>query len=749
MVSGPWTDRSSAPAKTTDKRKREDISGRNEERSAATEYTTVKCYLSGIIRDLAARPNWKEDVRTAFENRCVAVSKMMVRGSLLLRLFVEGLSRETGDGRQRECLWPDFSKDILYVQLLRKGSDARKPKAGSTHPVLQKVWNSDLVQNTIARDTTVKRYCYDYNVINYAARGLKTCFEKNLRMHFKTRQERAIGAWLVSNGIDKKFARAVQRRINGWSHATDRTAEEEPLLQGTAVESMISRHRRVLEDPGTLYTDTCDLRTIINYYFFLKREFSDVEKIRRFAIVPRHKIGVHHATFDQTGIRGICKELKIWEEPREEDVEDETRRGGWHLLLDTEKIKKMKPKWNLHYLQTDGIAASILFSRPATAAKDGKDGTSEKEDGGRGPAAKRRRKHASKGASGSDAQGAGVAAAVVNAGAEYVIGIDPGRTNVVTCSVVDVKTSKVLRKLRMTAKQYYQESWMTDRRKKVTDRARKSNEPYKRALEAVSSGPAGEDEGVEDEVSEERGGITCSGGRFEKYLVRLYANYPVLWRERAKKKYRKCDMKVYSRKQRCIADFVNRLIPPKSDVTRYHVAFGAAKFAATGKGEHFSSPARTLGRAIRRRVGGDARFSPVGENYTSRVCHRCHQPLNKLVKGCFSIDRGFKEGSDRTATAALRENRDTRRCAMGKSFEGSATSAEEQHPHHQRRSAGCPLGGRYVDRDYNASTNMAHKLLGLWTEELLTKRDKMPLRYYFVKKKKSQTTSELPGYRIT
>ena len=56
---------------------------------------------------------------------------------------------------------------------------------------------------------------------------------------------------------------------------------------------------------------------------------------------------------------------------------------------------------------------------------------------------------------------------------------------------------------------------------------------------------------------------------------------------------------------------------------------------------------------------------------------------------------------------------------------------------------GCPLGGRYVDRDYNASTNIAHKLMGLWSEELLEKKDKMPLKFYFINKK-----NELPVYRM-
>ena len=204
----------------------------------------------------------------------------------------------------------------------------------------------------------------------------------------------------------------------------------------------------------------------------------------------------------------------------------------------------------------------------------------------------------------------------------------------------------------------------------MTDRAKVVNGSYKKALEELSC--------VEEENEEETTTSTVNKvlKNFENYLLRLYANYPVLWSEKIKKKYRKCNMKVYSRKQKCIANFVNRLIPPASDVAdMYHVAFGDAKFAATGKGEHFASPAKMLGKAIRARVGGDVRFSPVNENYTSKVCHRCHQLLNKLEKDCFSTTRRTNEDATTATTTTLRENRDTRRCAMRKSFEGSAKSA--------------------------------------------------------------------------
>ena len=442
-------------------------------------------------------------------------------------------------------------------------------KDGSTHPALEKVWNSDVVIDTIASDK-VERYVNDYNIINYAAKGLKTCFENNLRIHFKIRQERAIRAWLTDEGLDKKFAKVIQHWINGWSYKSGLPEEElESLKKKT--KNLVEGHRRVLSlssssSTTTLYTDTCDLPVLLKYYNFLKRTFSHVKKIRKFIVVPQYKIGIHYATFDQVGVQGICKELGIWKKKIKENEKekDKLKRRGWHLLLDMEKVKRLKPNWDFHYLETDGIGASILFSRKCRSVAGNSSKKLKTNESSKAPVA-----------------------------ARYVVGVDPGRANVVSCSVYDTATKRVVRKHRMTAKQYYQESWMTER-KRASER--KTNKAYKAAVEELA---VSDDDGKVDSNTETS---------FDTYLRTLYRNRDTLWSEKSKTKYRKHKMKVYSRKRRCIANFVNVIVPP-SQQDDYHVAFGDAKFATTGKGEHFSSPSRLFGKAIRERVGGNDRFS--------------------------------------------------------------------------------------------------------------------------------------------
>ncbi len=95
-----------------------------------------------------------------------------------------------------------YDEGYFYVQLLRKGLDKKKLKEGSTHPVVEDVWNSPIVQETFLSqqgegNNPIKRHLMDFNTITYAAKQLKTCFETNLRTHFRTRQQRAISGWVV------------------------------------------------------------------------------------------------------------------------------------------------------------------------------------------------------------------------------------------------------------------------------------------------------------------------------------------------------------------------------------------------------------------------------------------------------------------------------------------------------------------------------------------------------------------------
>ena len=114
-----------------------------------------------------------------------------------------------------------------------------------------------------------------------------------------------------------------------------------------------------------------------------------------------------------------------------------------------------------------------------------------------------------------------------------------------------------------------------------------------------------------------------------EYLRVLNTHQEVIWRTKTAKKWRKGNFRAYCLKKKTLDNFINKVIGDKTQP--FHIAFGAAKFAATGKGEQFSSPSSLVGKLFRERVGKDNNtFSLVDEWNTSKVCHRCFEPLTRV-----------------------------------------------------------------------------------------------------------------------
>ena len=194
-----------------------------------------------------------------------------------------------------------------------------------------------------------------------------------------------------------------------------------------------------------------------------------------------------------------------------------------------------------------------------------------------------------------------------------IIGIDPGRKNIVFCVELDPESRRIVKKTKLTTKQYYCDSGFTRHKKKT-----------------------------EKWLSEERINEELSGCEsFDNYLGVYKNNFQKIWGgARISKKWRRGKFRVYCLKRKTLDSFVNRVV---GDTTRpFHVAFGAAKFAATGKGEHYASPSSTVGKLIQEKAG-HKNFTAVDEWNTSKVCHRCHEPLTLV--GCSTKPRHGEVGN--------------------------------------------------------------------------------------------------------
>ena len=105
------------------------------------------------------------------------------------------------------------------------------------------------------------------------------------------------------------------------------------------------------------------------------------------------------------------------------------------------------------------------------------------------------------------------------------------------------------------------------------------------------------------------------------------------------------------------------------------------------------SPSSLLGKLMKKRIG-EENFSLVDEWNTSKICHRCFQPLTRV--------------KDEERDVYLRG---LLHCSLRQSdLINDATLVNTT----------CPISGSFVDRDSNAATNIALKKLDSTIRNLQT-----------------------------
>ena len=194
-------------------------------------------------------------------------------------------------------------------------------------------------------------------------------------------------------------------------------------------------------------------------------------------------------------------------------------------------------------------------------------------------------------------------------------------------------------------------------------------------------------------------------------------------------------------KKKTLDRFINEVI---GDVSQpFHIAFGAAKFSPTGKGEEFSSPCSLLGKLIKKRVGSK-NFSLVDEWNTSKVCHRCNEGLCPVIflredqlEKAKENEREKNRSNENEEEGNTKKNKERRRRAIyplrdllrcssqrknnynnnyqsNEDKENTASARENTPPTSSSPPPSpsfCPNGGMYVNRDSNAATNIALKFI--------------------------------------
>ena len=734
-------------------------SGRGEKR-----YKNIKCSLKSVIAkknnpDKNESPrnlDLNEELLRAIENRCVAVSRMAARASVFCQLMVEKLLRKEEkkiydnnnrdsfpSGNETTIEWPDFEKLNVFCQLFTKGINLQKLRKPT--PAIEKTWEKH--QNILDQCTkNIGRFHSDCNLIRYCAKTFQTAFQNNLRLNFVFRQRRAIRealylrdqSYCPSLKGKKRYSNtliyALQCLINGWEYKGKTYNRLELDRLECQHREWIEKHRRRLPTNSQISEKKLSLVELIRYYHFLKTEYGEANtKLKNIKLVPKNDIKVHYADFDTAGVKGLCHDLgfkvetfnkKNLAEKRSVDGKEKAReeRGeekeslaffkhhqlleaeGWNKIFDISKIKKMGGKsstWIFdRCIATDGVACSIRYYKWVERKKREKNKKKyEKVFNPTSSTANNRRCFAN----------------------QRIIGIDPGRKNVAFCVELHPESRKIVKKTKLTSKQYYCDSGFTRHKKKIQKWLVK-DEKYKKANEELSQ---------------------CKTTL--EYTQKLNQHGDILWETKTTKKWRRSKFRVYCLKKKTLDNFVNEVIGDRSDP--FHIAFGAAKFAPTGKGEHYASPCSALGKLIRERVG-ESNFSLVNEWNTSKLCHRCSQPLTRVAiskkkdakpkKGDITGERNKEEEEekDEIGESSADEKKKTRkyadyrndvaylrgllRCCSSQSANESKNVVESKLSIHndngnnlKNNKTYCPIGGSFVDRDSNAATNIATRLLQL------------------------------------
>ena len=188
----------------------------------------------------------------------------------------------------------------------------------------------------------------------------------------------------------------------------------------------------------------------------------------------------------------------------------------------------------------------------------------------------------------------------VSAGEEY-LAVDPGRTNI--CSAVRVRDGAVLERLRFTRKQYYAEGNIN------RNRARRAK------MDSAIQGSL-------DSLSTHNKRTSCHVA-FGEYLSAKRPHDIPLWRVGLDRRCAAWSMDTYIHSRSAVDRFWRRAI---KDLSHPVIAYGAASFSATGRGERAVPTARMAVAAARH-----GRVVMVDEYNTTKCCNACGAMTRKVM----------------------------------------------------------------------------------------------------------------------
>jgi hypothetical protein len=509
-----------------EKRKRPDRKKKLEDRKSKVE-TVVK---STLLKYLHGDESTKEKACKAIQERVVVYSKRMNMASIVLSGILKTLFHDVVDVVSVNV--PDITKQTFARQLLLGTNEAKLPIA-----II-----SNYFESHPQCITTTQRYLDDSNIYSAGAKTYTTNLKNSLKMNLSPRMKRFTKEFGKLNGLSKDESSGLFFDINGWSLPCGLGCV---YPSRECVVDVVKEHRRVLgltkgqSISKSWLKDISNVDNIIKYYVLLTR-FNEHNRLPTFNIVPICRMGSHFITIDTHTLYGLMREVKLISDKLSREAFFELGDEHWRSFFKVDKLEGNNSFTGT--IQTDGTSVCTHFIRPMN----------EQDIFQRDM----------KPLSGDQKQKKKVLPTVELLRNDRVIGIDPGRSNIIFGAEPNQDGS--FKRYVLTRKQYYAESGIFE--------ARKNTKSWSKCIQQnLTSMSTVSTKGINLE-------------NHEAFIAIYMKNYDALWNEYFKPRWARQRLRLYGGKQRVFANLINE-IKNHDKSRRVVIAYGSATFAPGGKNE--------------------------------------------------------------------------------------------------------------------------------------------------------------------
>ena len=531
----------------------------------------VKCKFKTILRH--DNPNLDLDLETAVENAVQIVSVMSHKASLLLNdvlLDYMSAGRELPLENEKKLFFTtdSFIKTILNAGLVNMRpvkSDIRMDVKSHLAHIWNERWEPYMrpVINALPDTPSLSQ------AMSYAAKTYATAFKNSLTgSAFESRQKRWIRFWCISNDIDPKLsAYAIRAWINNWN-----SRPVGPLDK--SITEFVDSQRQLL---GMAPTDVLSDKLlasrphiVLTYYFHCLKFLEGFQDARLFTLAPLCSINRKFVTLDIHQLKRLVKPPRT-SGMRPKDAPPEPSIVSMERFFSVEKFQTRTSKF-ANVIQTDGVAACVHYHDTRTVMDD---------------APRERQRELEARAKESSVR---------------VIALDPGRANIACTFEVDSHGKQHTH--RLTRSHYYHASGIRAHRKKSKEWMDVEAPTH---ADASTHSPK-----------------TSSPDTFNAYIHWMFTSgfYNQMWALKLQRKWSNAKFELYGEKRRVLDAFFSQVTKPVDERKETIIAYGAAKFSATGNGGELTVPTCSAFNACKRQFRSSILL--VNEYNTSKICPECN-----------------------------------------------------------------------------------------------------------------------------